>query len=229
MKKMIFMAMMMTIAISASAMTYNQARNEALFLSDKMAYELGLTKSQYEAVYEINLDYLMCVNRQSDLYGKYWKRRNTDLKYILSAYQYRLFEKTEYFYRPMKWQNRDFTMTVYSRYSNKSKMYRGQPSAYSSYKGGNNKGSASYYKNKGVQKPSSHASGSKNGSGNGKNGSTNSFDHNNTKGSHNTGGKGNNGNTGFGKGNSNGGSNKGNNGNNNNNNNNGNRPQRVFR
>ena len=45
MKKMIIMAMMMTIAISASAMTYSKARTEALFLSDKMAYELGCTRS----------------------------------------------------------------------------------------------------------------------------------------------------------------------------------------
>ena len=53
MKKMIVLAMMMTIAIAAnaampprSAMSYENARREALFLSDKMAYELGLTDSQ---------------------------------------------------------------------------------------------------------------------------------------------------------------------------------------
>ena len=183
MKKMIIMAMMMTIAISASAMTYSKARTEALFLSDKMAYELGLTKSQYEAVYEIKT----------------------------------IYQKADYFYRPLKWQNKSLTMTVYTRYSNKSKMYRGRPSAYTSYKGGNNRGGTSYYKNKGVQKPSSHASGNKGRtSTNGKNGSTNSFDHNNTKGSHNTGivGNGNQGRSGNG---------------NSGNSNQGNRPQRVFR
>ena len=174
MKKIMTMAMMMTIAISATAMTYNQARNEALFLSDKMAYELGLTKSQYEAVYEINLDYLMSVNRQASLFGKYWTRRNNDIQYVLSAYQYRLFKNTEYFYRPMKWQNNTFTMTVYSRYSNRSKMYRGQPSAYSSYKGGNNRGSASYYKNiKPPHNTGTTGSGNKGRSGNGNSGNGN--------------------------------------------------------
>ena len=54
MKKMMTLVMMMTIAISATAMNYKAARDEALFLSDKMAYELGLTATQYEAVYEIN-------------------------------------------------------------------------------------------------------------------------------------------------------------------------------
>ena len=56
MKKMLMMAVMMVMTISATAMSYNMAKNEALFLSDKMAWELNLTNAQYEAVYEINLD-----------------------------------------------------------------------------------------------------------------------------------------------------------------------------
>ena len=59
MKKMMILAVMMVMTISANAMSYNAAKHEALFLSDKMAYELNLTAAQYEAVYEINLDYLM--------------------------------------------------------------------------------------------------------------------------------------------------------------------------
>ena len=51
MKKMMILAMMMVMTISATAMSYNAAKNEALFLSDKMAYELNLTAAQYEAVY----------------------------------------------------------------------------------------------------------------------------------------------------------------------------------
>ncbi len=41
---------------SASAMSYEQARQQALFLTDKMAYELNLTEEQYEAAYEVNLE-----------------------------------------------------------------------------------------------------------------------------------------------------------------------------
>ena len=59
---MMILAVMMVMTISAKAMSYNAAKNEALFLSDKMAYELNLTAAQYEAVYEINLDYLMSLN-----------------------------------------------------------------------------------------------------------------------------------------------------------------------
>ena len=55
MKKMFFALLtMLTFSISANAMSYEQARNEALFLTDKMAYELNLTDEQYEAAYEIN-------------------------------------------------------------------------------------------------------------------------------------------------------------------------------
>ena len=39
MKKMMFtLIAMLTIAVSANAMSYEQARNEALFLTDNMAY-----------------------------------------------------------------------------------------------------------------------------------------------------------------------------------------------
>ena len=50
---MMILAMMMVMTISANAMNYTAAKNEALFLSDKMAYELNLTAAQYEAVYDI--------------------------------------------------------------------------------------------------------------------------------------------------------------------------------
>ena len=53
MKKLMILAMMMVMTISANAMSYNAAKNEALFLSDKMAYELNLTAAQYEAVYDM--------------------------------------------------------------------------------------------------------------------------------------------------------------------------------
>ena len=51
---------MMVMTISAKAISHEEAKDDALFLTDKMAYELSLTDDQYEAVYEINLDYLLC-------------------------------------------------------------------------------------------------------------------------------------------------------------------------
>ena len=102
MKKFAFaLVMLFTMTVSASAMSYEQARNEALFLTDKMAYELNLTEDQYDAAYEINLDYLLNVNTIDVLYGSYWRYRNLDLSYILLDWQYRAFCDAAYFYRPI--------------------------------------------------------------------------------------------------------------------------------
>lgn len=145
MKKMMFMAILMVITLSANAMTYTQAKNEALFLSDKMAYELNLTNDQYDAVYEINLDYLMSVNGRNDVYGAWWNRRNADLQYVLTAYQYNKYVGLSYFYRPLSWNRGSWTFNVYTHYSNKSHFYKGHPKGYVSYKGGNNKKSTNHY------------------------------------------------------------------------------------
>ena len=83
MKKMMILAVMMVMTISANAMSYNAAKHEALFLSDKMAYELNFTAAQYEAVYEINLDYLMSLNGHADVFGIWWDRRNADLHFVV--------------------------------------------------------------------------------------------------------------------------------------------------
>lgn len=40
---------------SLNAMSYEEARDRARFLTDKMAYELNLNDQQYNDAYEINL------------------------------------------------------------------------------------------------------------------------------------------------------------------------------
>ena len=155
MKKMMMMAMMMVMTITANAMSYKTAKNEALFLSDKMAFELNLTDAQYDAVYEINLDYLMSVNGRNDAYGTWWNRRNTDLKYVLTAWQYEVYMDKTYFYRPLTWKNGNWTFNVYSHYSNRGHFYKANPKNYASYKGGNNRKSDHYYADKKVNKPAS--------------------------------------------------------------------------
>ena len=115
------------------------------------------------------MDYLMSVNGRNDAYGTWWNRRNTDLKYVLTAWQYEKFMDMSYFYRPLTWKNGSWTFTVYSHYSNKNHFYKARPKAYVSYKGGNNKKSDRYYADKKVNKPASTPT-TKNGhSNNGKN------------------------------------------------------------
>ena len=135
-KIMIILTALFTMAIQTNAMTYDQAREHALFLTDKMAYELNLTDDQYEAAYEINLDYLMSIGSHDDLYGRYWTQRNLDLSYILFDWQYNLYVAASYFYRPLIWSNGFWRFTVYSHYPHRNYLYFGRPSFYSVYRGG---------------------------------------------------------------------------------------------
>ena len=149
MKKYMFtLVAMMTIVVSASAMSYSQAREQALFLTDKMAYELNLNDEQYEAAFEINLDYLMGINTYDDLYGTYWTRRNLDLSYILLDWQYRAYCAANYFYRPLYWDGGFWHFGIYARYPHRDYFYFGRPAFVNVYRGGHswhNNGNRSWY------------------------------------------------------------------------------------
>lgn len=127
---------LLTIAATGKAMSYEQARNEALFLTDKMAYELNLTDAQYEAAYEINLDYLMGVTSYDDVYGTYWERRNLDLSYILLDWQWNAFCAATYFFRPLTWRDGFWHFGVYLRYPHRDHFFFGRPAFYATYRGG---------------------------------------------------------------------------------------------
>ena len=137
MKKFIIalVAMFTMTFTTASAMSYEQARQQALFLTDKMAYELNLTDDQYEAAYEVNLDYLMGINSYDDLYGVYWRQRNLDLSYILLDWQYRAFCDATYFYRPLYWDGGYWHFGIYARYPRRDYFFFGRPHFYVSYRG----------------------------------------------------------------------------------------------
>lgn len=137
MKKFIIalVAMFTMTFTTVSAMSYEQARQQALFLTDKMAYELNLTDDQYEAAYEVNLDYLMGINTYDDLYGVYWRQRNLDLSYILLDWQYRAFCDATYFYRPLYWDGGFWHFGIYARYPRRDYFFFGRPHFYVSYRG----------------------------------------------------------------------------------------------
>ena len=151
-KCLMILAMMMVMTISANAMSYNAAKNEALFLSDKMAYELNLTAAQYEAVYEINLDYLMSLNGHGDVFGIWWDRRNTDLRFVLNSWQYDKYVALNHFYRPVAWKAGSWTFAVYSHY-NRGHFYNAHPTVFVTYKGGHNKVHGSHYAHMGKPAP----------------------------------------------------------------------------
>ena len=135
MKRFALSLVMAVFVLAANAFSYERAREQALFLTDKMAYELNLTQEQFDLAYQINLDYLMNVTSSRDVYGVYWRYRNDDLRYILYDWQYALYATLDYFYQPLRWVRSAWYFPVYSHYS-RTHFFFGRPGVYISYRGG---------------------------------------------------------------------------------------------
>lgn len=136
MKKILLsLVTLLTTTSTINAMPYQQAREQALFLTDKMAYELNLTEQQYEAAYEINLDYLMDVNTVNDVYSACWRQRNADLQCVLLSWQYTTFCAATYFFRPLYWSAGNWHFSIYAHYPHRDFYYFSRPVCYISYRG----------------------------------------------------------------------------------------------
>ena len=120
---------------SASAMSYQRAREEALYLTDKMAYELNLNDQQYNDAYEINLDYFLSMETESDLYADYLNYRLTDFRHILLNWQFDLLLGADYFVRPIIWSHGCWVFPIYRHY-HRHVFYYDCPRVYHHYRGG---------------------------------------------------------------------------------------------
>ena len=155
------MLLMLTISIPAmSAMSMSKVRQHARFLTDRMAYELNLTTMQYNDVYEVNYDFIDNVRyimddvtsgypSAVDRYYDYLDFRNDDLRWILSASQYRRFMNVDYFYRPIYTTASEWLFRIYRVYNDITHFYFGKPHHYKSYKGEHYRthyGHVSFYK-----------------------------------------------------------------------------------
>lgn len=150
MRRFLIFDVMALGVLAAHAIPFEEARREALFLTDKMAYELNVNEAQYEVLYEINLDYLMSLSSSRDVKGTHLNPSNHDINCVLTPMQYSKFYKADYFYTPAKW-DAGVVLKVYTRYPDRSKMYRKAPYSYSVYRGSHswaNNGNKSWYKGK---------------------------------------------------------------------------------
>ena len=139
MKKVILSSVfMMAACMGAGAMSLERAQAEALYLTDKMAYELNLNEQQYNDAYEINLDYFLRVDSPGDVYGDYYSYRLNDLRCILHDWQYSLLTAADYFLRPIVWRAGGWFFPIYSYY-NRSYFYYGRPSVWRTYYGGHSR------------------------------------------------------------------------------------------
>ena len=139
MKKILLSLVLSLAAIAgANAMSFSRAQAEALYLTDKMAYELNLNDQQYNDAYEINLDYFLRMESPSDVYGYYYNYRLSDLRCILHDWQYSLLLAADYFLRPITWRAGSWFFPIYSYYGRGSYFY-GRPRVWVTYRGGHSR------------------------------------------------------------------------------------------
>ncbi len=135
MKRYLFiLAAVFGFAAGAKAMDYETARNQAYYLTDKMAYELNLSDAQYNDAYEINLDYLLALNSPSDIELAYLRHRNEDLRYILMDWQWRAFMAEEYLFNPVRWVSGAWYFPIYRHYA-RTHFFYSHPRIYWDYRG----------------------------------------------------------------------------------------------
>lgn len=137
---------MLASAIYAQPMNYNAMRNNARFLTDRMAYTLGITSGAIiDDIYRINYDYICGINEyldeiacgyHSDLYLEVCYERDHALQRLLGEYLWRKIMNYDYFYRPISFSNRSWRFSIYSHDVRYSYYYFNTPTHYHEYRGG---------------------------------------------------------------------------------------------
>ena len=146
-KLLVTMAVAITGAVQAFALTPTAIRENARFLTDRMAYELNLTPQQIEDCYEINYDFICSINpimdevvygypEYIDRYYNYLDYRNDDMRYIMTEAQYLAFISLDYFFRPVYTYAGNWLFRIFDIYTNHRFFYYDPPLIYHSYYGG---------------------------------------------------------------------------------------------
>ena len=146
-RRLIWMVLcLFVVQTGRAAMTVSEIRNNARFMTDRMAHELSLSSMQRNDVYEINYDFFYGVRDIMDdlAYGytyaidQYYNSldlRNEDLSYVLTRRQFERFMNKDYFYRPIYVENKHCTIRLYLEYDNPSFYYFAAPLNFLTYVG----------------------------------------------------------------------------------------------
>ena len=133
-----------TVSASAQPMSYESMRHNARFLTDRMAYTLGLSLDLLDDLYYINYDYICGVNDylddiawgyRSDDYYAVLAARDLALQALLSPYQWRRLMAIDYFYRPISFYNHRWSFGIYA-YDHYNHWYYRNPWGWDRYRGG---------------------------------------------------------------------------------------------
>ncbi len=123
-KKLFTLTTFAILGLSTSfGMSRERASEEADFLTDKMAYELGLTEAQWADVYEINYDYFRVLDRLGRSYTREHQLRDAKLKYVLTVSQWERYCSINYFMIPVKPGLSDWIFTIYNHYKRQTFYY----------------------------------------------------------------------------------------------------------
>ena len=138
---------MLTMAnvVNAQPMSYVMMRDHARFLTDRMAFTLGLRADIIDLVYMINYDYIYGVNEYLDdmalgySYAEYndiLYHRDLALRRLLTAAQWARYMSYDYFYRPIVFANNGWRFSIYAYDNRHTYFHYGLPRHYHEYRGG---------------------------------------------------------------------------------------------
>lgn len=123
-RKLFTLAIFATFGICSSfALSRERASAEADFLTDKMAYELGLTEAQWADVYEINYDYFRVLDRLTRSYSYESQLRDEKLRYVLTLAQWQKYRAISYFMIPAKPGPTEWIFSIYAHYHHNKYFY----------------------------------------------------------------------------------------------------------
>jgi len=138
--------MLVSTATFAQPMNYNAIRNNARFLTDRMAYTLGINSSLLlDDIYRINFDYIYAVNEYLDdialgyRYDDYMQicaERDFALQMLLGDVVWSRLVGYDYFYRPIVFENRRWHFGIYRHDWDRGHYYFNSPRFFDGYRGG---------------------------------------------------------------------------------------------
>jgi len=94
----------------------------------------------------------MSLNGHGDVFGIWWDRRNADLRFVLTPWQYDKYVALNHFYHPVAWKAGGWTFAVYAHYD-RGHFYNAHPKVFVTYKGGHNMVHGSHYAHMGKPAP----------------------------------------------------------------------------
>jgi len=139
------MIMLTSLAASAQPMSVYAMRNNARFLTDRMAYTLGLSAALIDDLYYINYDYICGVNDYLDAvalgyrYDDYMEivyARDYALRRLLTERQWALLMTYDYYYRPIAFNNHRWSFSIYLHDRRMDHFFYAPPRRFNEYRGG---------------------------------------------------------------------------------------------